>query len=715
MKMKTKTKTDATTTAQSQELKELKDDRNAKTWHRVISLSSTRAIHEQPDPPTNPPTIAIFWSAEKNLGHITSSTQTRMTLQSMCEHLKAFPPVIVLVHDRNTLHKDLVDLLGHALVIDTYQFAKEFLPGKKNYALRALVPEERARAASTKTRLLAEDMNLVQLIFQISLMTGQPCSKVLSKMGRIEWMLARKFLELGCIPPDKPFRCEREPYQGGKVLEPRRGLYTNNILYFDFRSLYPSVCVENNICYSEDGRILPPLMKHLIETRKNLEEAAKHSSSIAIRRVCIKLLSNSIYGCLASKYSRFYSIELAKAITLAGRDALTATERLIKRKFNLDAIYGDTDSLMILLPATFTDKSALAPLAQRIIDYINKRYFYMELQFEGVIEKLALFSKKCYACLKNGVFELKGLDMIKRGYAPCGINVCHWIIDAMFENLTQNTETLRAIYKYTNEVVFPTINGASLPLTDFVITTQLSKDPSKYTTTAGMHHMQAIARQRVSFKRGDFVHYIMTTPRGAVLVNPTDTSTSLDLDVRWYLSHITGMVDRLLSIYPAHKIANVFRDSAAESNYLSFLPPPFTPQISKMGTEHLKLREKLIFSCPHCEYSEAYLGFIPLEEYLVAREKRSGAHIHVDKQDILSALPDNLRQCGTCIETIDLAKFQETLGDSHQYSFSLNTDTYRICKQVSCHHCQTIIWDTLRNARIVEFFSPPLPIYDDDF
>jgi hypothetical protein len=679
--------------------------------YRMISPARTRVIQDQPPPPENPPIVSIYWSAEKKIGHISGSPVARMTLEDMQSHVKATGPIIALVHDRDSIPKELDALLSRTLVVDTYQFAKELIPGKKSYALKALVPDDRTRSASLKIKMLAADMNLVQLLFQISLLTGQPCSKALSKMGRIEWMLSRKFIELSCIPPDKPFGCSADSYKGGHVLEPRKGLFTNPILYFDFRSLYPSICVENDICYSEDGRILPPLMRHLIETRKSLEEEARHSPTVAIRRVCLKLLGNSIYGCLACRYSRFYSIGLAKAITLAGREALVATAHLIKKEFGYDAIYGDTDSLMISMPSTFGDQSALNALARRIVDRVNTRYQYMELQFEGTITELALFSKKCYASVKNGVFEVKGLDMIKRGYAPCGVTVCDWILAKMFENLTQNSDTLRAIYAYTNEVAFPQITGLQLPLSDFIITTQLSKDPSKYTNVAGMYHMQAIAnhasatKQRNAFKRGDFVYYVMTTSHGAMLVNATDSVIDYTLDIKWYLTHVTGMVDRLLSIYPAHKISSIFKESSAESDYLSFLPPSIKPRAPKEPTGHLLLREKLFVVCRKCKNKAQYHGFTPLEHHLLSSHgKHSGAHVHVKADDILQALPKNLISCANCSSKYALSRFMKKLNDSERYTFILSTDIYRVCKQTACTHCQTIVWYALKTNGYVKHF-----------
>lgn len=163
-----------------------------------------------------------------------------------------------------------------------------------------------------------------------------------------------------------------EPLPGGYVLEPVPGIY-ENVLVFDFRSLYPSLILtfkidplgyyadsKNRITnpagtsFAKDISILPEIIEHLLNARAKAKKDNNPYLSQAI-----KILMNSFYGVLGAQGCRFFSSELATTITKTGQFILKETIKYIQSSTGYQVIYGDTDSLFVLLG---TGKESTAPL-----------------------------------------------------------------------------------------------------------------------------------------------------------------------------------------------------------------------------------------------------------------------------------------------------------------------------------------------------------------
>lgn len=694
--------------------------------HQIPSPAHTCSISKENQDPI-PQSLfdsvaAVHWNHDTRRGSIATPSWHRdsMDLSSMYEIMTNHSFAIILVHDAGdaVTSKLISSTTPESLVIDTYQFSKELIVKKKDYRLASLTGMEAGARAIVR---LTDTLGLVQLLFRLSLITGQPVSKASSKMGRIEWLLVRHFAELNHIPPDRLECVPSTSYQAGMVLEPRRGIHTSSVLYLDFTSLYPSLCVEYNICYSSDGHVLPPLLERLIEERKSLTEAAKTSSLAGITRTCLKLLSNAIYGCLASPYSRFYSIDLAESITRAGRNSLSNAVSTIERVFGFTVLYGDTDSVMVSVPNS-TQKQKdhlnkvladhgkpisadpLKDLASIVTSHINGSYKYLEIKLEGVIDSIILFAKKCYACMMDGKLEIKGMDMIKRGHPPCGVMASEWIIDLLFRSLDSSpSDILDEVYRYTNDTLFSLISKAA-DLSSFIITSQLSKDFSKYTTTSGIPHLQAIANhrnlsgQQLVVRKGDFVNYIMSIEQGPVLVNLDDPSSAFSINTKWYLNHVTGMIDRILSVFPAHRISNIFSKNITNSNYLSFLGPKRT---AAAASDNLAIRTPTTLVCRICDHATSYTGFLDFERHL---SSASGSHhLHVTHDSLMASIPRDMISCTNC--TAEHA-FESVIKDpSTPYDFFLSIDTSRVTKQSDCSRCKREARDFLNQNGFSGRFS----------
>jgi len=240
---------------------------------------------------------------------------------------------------------------------------------------------------------------------------------------------------------------------GGYVMESQPGLY-DNVLVLDFKSLYPSIIRTFHIDplgmahpgedpipgflgakFSRTQSILPEIITELWQLR----DQAKREQNRALSQA-VKIIMNSFYGVLGSSGCRFYNPKLASSITRRGHQIITRSRERLEQ-LGHSVIYGDTDSLFVLLGAGVEEQQAVATgrqLAQELNQWwraeLKREYrldSYLEIQFEThfirflmpTIRGAETGSKKRYAGYirtGNGELELvfKGLESVRSDWTP---------------------------------------------------------------------------------------------------------------------------------------------------------------------------------------------------------------------------------------------------------------------------------------------------------
>lgn len=217
------------------------------------------------------------------------------------------------------------------------------------------------------------------LNLELTRIIGQPLFDV-SRMAtgqQAEWFLVKQAYFDGEVVPNKQGsnfadRANAEDNEGGYVREPETGLH-ENLVQFDFRSLYPSIIISKNI--SPDVMILgdveneeeynispehgikfkkspqgfiPSVIDKILQERFKIKREMKASDDLQqkkaldVQQQAIKRLANTMYGIYGFPRFRWYSFECAKAITSWGRQYIKSSIKKAE-EFGFYAIYADTD------------------------------------------------------------------------------------------------------------------------------------------------------------------------------------------------------------------------------------------------------------------------------------------------------------------------------------------------------------------------------------
>lgn len=261
------------------------------------------------------------------------------------------------------------------------------------------------------------------------------------------------------------------------IMEPMSAFYSSPLVVLDFQSLYPSVMIAYNYCYSTClGRVtpfqgqykfgvttldIPPgtledLKEHitvapngimyampqvrkgllgrmlieLLDTRVMVKQAMKAVKSdkalsriLNARQLALKYIANVTYGYTGATYSgRMPAVEIADSIVQTGRETLEKAIDVINgnEKWGAKVVYGDTDSLFIYLPGK--TKEQAFRIGNEIADTITSQNpAPVKLKFEKVYHPCVLMAKKRYVGFKyespdekEPTFDAKGIETVRR-------------------------------------------------------------------------------------------------------------------------------------------------------------------------------------------------------------------------------------------------------------------------------------------------------------
>ncbi|MCP5080258.1 MAG: DNA polymerase II, partial [Alphaproteobacteria bacterium] len=295
--------------------------------------------------------------------------------------------------------------------------------------------------------------DLIPFAVQRANLTGLAIDRLGGSVAALDNLYLPRLHRRGFVAPDVGSDGSGLGSPGGYVLESEPGLY-DNVLVLDFKSLYPSIIRtffidplglaepgDNPLpgfleaTFSREQHILPGLIDELWKAR----DEAKRDHNAPLSQA-IKIIMNSFYGVLGSNGCRFYSPQLASSITRRGHEIITQSRDRIE-ELGHKVIYGDTDSLFVLLGPSHGARSA-QETGRFLMEDLNRwwsraladRYgiaCHLEVEFEThftrflmpTVRGMQTGSKKRYAGMvtkADGEPELvvKGLEAARTDWTP---------------------------------------------------------------------------------------------------------------------------------------------------------------------------------------------------------------------------------------------------------------------------------------------------------
>ncbi|KAL3420170.1 DNA polymerase zeta catalytic subunit [Phlyctema vagabunda] len=365
------------------------------------------------------------------------------------------------------------------------------------------------------------------------------------------------------------------------VMEPQSGLYNSPLLVLDFQSLYPSVMIAYNYCYStflgrivnwrgtnkmgftdfdRQNRLLELLKDHIniapngmmytkpeirksllakmlgeiLETRVMVKSGMKIDKDdktlqrlLNNRQLALKLIANVTYGYTSASFSgRMPCSEIADSIVQTGRETLEKAIALIHsvERWGAEVVYGDTDSLFVYLKGRSKEQAFDIgnEIAKTITD-MNPRP--VKLKFEKVYFPCVLLAKKRYVGFKyeskdqvEPDFDAKGIETVRRDGTPAEQKIEEKALKILFR-----TADLSQVKKYFQEQCEKIMTG-SVSIQDFCFAREVKlgtysdKGPPPPGALISTKRMLEDARAEPQY--GERVPYVvMTGAPGARLID----------------------------------------------------------------------------------------------------------------------------------------------------------------------------------------------------
>lgn len=502
---------------------------------------------------------------------------------------------------------DLLQFIQREYKLRTYTLnsvSAHFLNEQKEEVQHSIITELQNGTSETRRRLavyclkdaylplrLLEKLMCLVNYTEMARVTGVPFSFLLTRGQQIKVVsqLYRKCLEEGIVVPNLQQNGSSDvQYEGATVIEPERGYYDVPIATLDFSSLYPSIMMAHNLCYttllnkntitklnlikdedytqspsgecfvksSKRRGLLPIILDELLSARKKAKNDLKKETDpfkkgvLNGRQLALKISANSVYGFTGATIGKLPCLAISSSVTAFGREMIEKTKQEVQNKYSIkngfpfdaQVIYGDTDSVMVKFG--YDDLETCMKLGQEAADYVSTKFKNpIKLEFEKVYFPYLLINKKRYAGLywtnpnRFDKMDTKGIETVRRDNCRLVQNVITKVLELILEN-----RDVEGAEKYVKQTIADLLQNR-VDMQQLVITKALSR--SDYANK--QPHVELAERMK---KRdagsaptiGDRVAYVIIKTAGSKSYEKSEDPLyvlehSLPIDFKYYLEN----------------------------------------------------------------------------------------------------------------------------------------------------------------------------------
>jgi len=470
---------------------------------------------------------------------------------------------------------------------------------------------EYARRDSELALLFLLKLRLIDKYIALARVSGTLLQDILDggQTQMVENLILREYMKHDRVLPARPTGevsgeryDEGEELAGAEVLPPKKGLL-ENIVILDYKSLYPTIMMAHNLCYTTEvvgempqdvvktpnggvfvsrnivKGIVPSILEDLLDrrqqTRAKMNAADEDDKRVLdATQLALKILLNSFYGYSGYTRARLYSLTLAGAVTSFGRENILRTKDLIEndikeiilmngkavvkdegvggKHIGLSVVYGDTDSVFVHLlekEITFDEAQLVGnSIANTVTDSLVKP---MELVFDSYAKRAIFLAKKRYALLvqektARGIKEkikVKGMETVRRDWCEITTKTIEKVLELVLKEAKVD-EAVLLVKNTINEI--KSIDATSPFFDSLILTRQYTKSIGSY------KNKQPLQKRGIISNVGDRIPFVIIAGNAMFVERAEDPEyakkKNLPIDVDYYINkQILPPVERILS------------------------------------------------------------------------------------------------------------------------------------------------------------------------